>query len=67
MISCSISNWRTSSYSSTDGGTDCVETGWTDSAVGYRDSKEPEGRVLLFPTHTARTFIRRLQEAAAHS
>ncbi|MGH3974367.1 MAG: DUF397 domain-containing protein [Pseudonocardiaceae bacterium] len=33
-----IDNWRTSTYSANN--SMCVETGWADGMVGYRDTKQ---------------------------
>jgi len=33
-----ITNWRKASGSAGDG--ECVEVGWTDTVVGFRDTKE---------------------------
>ncbi|MHA5050785.1 DUF397 domain-containing protein [Streptomyces sp. SD15] len=50
-------SWRKSSYSNGTGG-DCVEIapGHPD-VTPVRDSKSPEGPVLLFPTTTWTAFI----------
>lgn len=50
-----IDNWRKATFSA-DNST-CVETGWADGVVGYRDSKQADGPVLLFPADAARAFI----------
>jgi hypothetical protein len=43
--------WRKSSHSGTDGGTECVEVaglhGHTGRVIGVRDSKNPNGPVLI--------------------
>ena len=38
-------SWRTSSYSTSNGG-DCIEVGAAPRAVAVRDSKDPDGPVL---------------------
>ena len=38
-----MTTWRKSSYSQTDGTTDCVELADLAQAVGIRDSKNPQG------------------------
>ncbi|GGO86930.1 DUF397 domain-containing protein [Wenjunlia tyrosinilytica] len=49
--------WRKSSYSNTNGG-NCVEVAdGLDSAVPVRDSKDPQGPALLFPTAAWASFI----------
>ena len=47
--------WRKSSYSGGSG--ECVEIGWPDEAVAIRDSKNPDGPTLNFPTHGWRDFL----------
>ncbi|MGN9759357.1 DUF397 domain-containing protein [Streptomyces sp. SD31] len=52
--------WRKSSYSNTDGG-DCVEV--ADNLPGItpvRDSKNPQGPALVFPTRAWALFIESL-------
>ncbi|GLZ07769.1 hypothetical protein Acsp03_52350 [Actinomadura sp. NBRC 104412] len=39
--------WRKSSYSGTQGGSDCVELARLGEAVGIRDSKDPHGPNLV--------------------
>jgi Domain of unknown function (DUF397) len=43
--------WRKSSHSGTDGGTECVEVaglpGRTMRVIGVRDSKNPDGPMLI--------------------
>jgi hypothetical protein len=47
--------WRKSSYSG--GAGNCVEvTGSLPGAVGVRDSKDPDGRPLVFTTRAWREF-----------
>lgn len=43
-------NWRKSSYTGQEGGT-CVELAALPPAVGVRDSKDPDGPILQFPTN----------------
>lgn len=50
-----IVNWRKSTHSVDNSA--CVETGWTPTLVGYRDSKHPTLPTLLFPHSAARTFL----------
>nr|WP_042181145.1 DUF397 domain-containing protein [Kibdelosporangium sp. MJ126-NF4]CEL14840.1 hypothetical protein [Kibdelosporangium sp. MJ126-NF4]CTQ96529.1 hypothetical protein [Kibdelosporangium sp. MJ126-NF4] len=55
-----IDNWRKTTYSA-DNST-CVETGWSDGLVGYRDTKqsalsEDVRPTLLFSHEAARTFL----------
>ncbi|MGH3871618.1 MAG: DUF397 domain-containing protein [Pseudonocardiaceae bacterium] len=45
-----IDNWRTSTYSA-DNST-CVETGWADGMVGYRDTKQ-----AALPEHQRPTLM----------
>ncbi|MGW3432678.1 DUF397 domain-containing protein [Streptomyces melanosporofaciens] len=56
--------WRKSSYSNNDGGV-CVEV--ADNLPGIvpvRDSKNPDGPVLIFPTHCWSAFISGLTAGA---
>lgn len=55
-------DWRKASRSAGSGDT-CVETGWTESAVGYRDSKQVGGPELWFPMSAARVFIAKIVSA----
>ena len=55
-----IDNWRKASYSANN--STCVETGWADGTVGYRDTKQADlpadhRPTLLFSTDAARTFL----------
>ncbi|WP_167500986.1 DUF397 domain-containing protein [Streptomyces malaysiensis] len=57
-------SWHKSSYSSNGGG-ECVEV--ADSLPGIvpvRDSKNPDGPVLIFPNSSWSTFIAGLKENA---
>jgi uncharacterized protein DUF397 len=47
--------WRTSSYSTSHG--DCVEVAFAPDRVLVRDSKDPAGPALAFPTPTWRAFL----------
>ena len=47
--------WRTSSYSAESG--DCVEIAPAPRRVLVRDSKDPDGPALAFPTSAWRTFL----------
>lgn len=38
-----MTQWRKSSYSSGDSGTDCVELAALEAGVGVRDSKDADG------------------------
>ncbi|MGW6904598.1 DUF397 domain-containing protein [Streptomyces sp. NPDC054940] len=49
--------WHKSSYSNTDGG-DCVEVADNlNGAVPVRDSKNPDGAVLLLSAHAWTRFV----------
>jgi Domain of unknown function (DUF397) len=55
-----IDNWRKATYSA-DNST-CVETGWANGMIGYRDTKQAtlsdtERPILLFSQDTVRTFL----------
>lgn len=51
--------WVKSSYSGQGGG-QCVEVAAVRSAVGVRDSKDPDGPALLFGRSTWAAFVRGL-------
>ncbi|MFD8383133.1 DUF397 domain-containing protein [Streptomyces sp. NPDC059679] len=56
-INLSAATWRKSSYSNPDGGA-CVET--CDDFVGVlavRDSKNPQGPALVFPSESWTAFV----------
>lgn len=50
-------NWRKSSYSAATG--NCVEVAWPNQDVAVRDSKQPAGPTLTFPTSTWQLFLNR--------
>jgi hypothetical protein len=55
-----IDNWRKSTRSADNSA--CVETGWTDTTVGYRDTKQAalphdERPTLTFGKDAAASFI----------
>ncbi|MFE2677263.1 DUF397 domain-containing protein [Streptomyces hygroscopicus] len=57
----STASWRKSSYSNPDGG-NCVEV--ADNPPGIvpvRDSRDPDGPVLIFPNDSWSTFIATLK------
>jgi Domain of unknown function (DUF397) len=47
--------WRKSSHSGSEG--NCVEVAFTPDVVGVRDSKNPDGPVLIFTSAQWRTFL----------
>ena len=49
-------NWATSSYSTSNGG-NCVQARDAGHAVQVRDSKNPDGLVLTFPSAQWASFI----------
>ncbi|HCA87861.1 MAG TPA: DUF397 domain-containing protein [Streptomyces sp.] len=60
-VECTVTGgatWRKSSHSGSTGG-DCVEVagGCSDGAVPVRDSKNPDGPVLVFGADAWQTFI----------
>ncbi|WP_035845675.1 DUF397 domain-containing protein [Kitasatospora azatica] len=56
--------WRKSSYS--DGGGDCIEVadGQFTDLVPVRDSKDPSGPVLAFPTASFAAFVASIKAGA---
>ena len=55
-------SWRTSSYSSSNGG-NCVEVGTASGTVAVRDSKDPHGPALAFSREDWQEFTRRVRSA----
>ncbi|MFJ1912204.1 DUF397 domain-containing protein [Streptomyces sp. NPDC088147] len=57
-----LTAWRTSSYcENADGGCVDVSDGHP-AAVPVRDSKDPHGPAILFPTHHWSTFVTALKQ-----
>ena len=52
----SVARWRKSSHSTGQGG-DCVEVAAITPAIGFRDSKDPDGPRLMVGAETARTIV----------
>ncbi|MEW2354429.1 DUF397 domain-containing protein [Spirillospora sp. NPDC029432] len=50
-------DWRKSSYSTSNGG-NCVELAGAGGVVGVRDSKDPNGPVLLVTRAALRAAVR---------
>ncbi|MDA3643955.1 DUF397 domain-containing protein [Saccharopolyspora indica] len=55
-----LSGWRNSSHSMNQGA--CVEVAFNDVAVAARDSKDPEGPVLVFSRGSWAAFLAGLSE-----
>jgi hypothetical protein len=55
--------WRKSTYTGSNGG-NCVELADAAGAVAVRDSKDPDGPVLLLPRAALRTAVQ--SAARAH-
>ncbi|GAA1389729.1 DUF397 domain-containing protein [Kitasatospora putterlickiae] len=58
--------WRKSSYSGGNGG-DCIEVALASPAPGVvpvRDSKDPSGPVLLFPSASWQSFLASLRDGS---
>lgn len=53
--------WRKSSYSGWKNGSDCVEVALAAEVVAVRDSKEPEGPVLVVSPAAFSRFVRCLR------
>ncbi|WEH33498.1 DUF397 domain-containing protein [Streptomyces sp. AM 4-1-1] len=59
--SAAMHGWRKSSYSNSDGGS-CVEVGDSHpSGIPVRDSKNPHGPALVFPTAAWTSFVTNLR------
>lgn len=56
-VEVAVASWRKSSYSASNGG-DCVEVAGPAGALAVRDSKDPDGPVLLVTRAALRTAIR---------
>ncbi|MDG6107927.1 DUF397 domain-containing protein [Dactylosporangium aurantiacum] len=50
-------SWHKSSRSNGNGGNNCVEVAVVASAVGVRDSKNPDGPVLRFDPAAWQSFV----------
>lgn len=62
-----IDNWRKATYSADNSA--CVETGWADRMVGYRDAKQAalpddERPTLMFSRDAADTFLNMIRSSA---
>ncbi len=55
--------WRTSSYSGSNGGT-CVEVGPAGPAVAVRDSRHPDGPLLIFAASPWQAFTEQVKQGA---
>lgn len=42
-----VGYWRKSTFSESHGNSDCVEVGWADDSAAVRDSKNPDGQMLV--------------------
>ena len=56
--------WRTSSYSSSNGG-QCVQVGTSPQIVAVRDSQDPAGPALIFTPGDWRVFLGHLKDDQA--
>lgn len=56
--------WRTSSYSSSNGG-QCVQVGTSPQFVAVRDSQDPDGPALVFTQADWQTFLGHLKDGQA--
>ncbi|MBG6089134.1 hypothetical protein IW256_003247 [Actinomadura viridis] len=53
--------WRKSSHSTNTGG-ECVEVAGLTPAIGIRDSKNPDGPVLLLPDNHWKALTRHIKD-----
>jgi hypothetical protein len=61
MTDLTNASWRKSSYSGTNGG-ECIEVAdGFDSAVPVRDSKDPDGPTLIFPSDAFTAFVNKVK------
>lgn len=63
---CATSTWRRSSHSNTQGN-QCVEVAAFGDRIALRDSKNPDGPVLLFSRTEWKEFIQHLGRSANRS
>lgn len=49
--------WRVSSYSTSGGGSNCVEVGFTARRIAVRDSKDRNGPMLTFGGSDWKAFL----------
>ncbi|WP_433477807.1 DUF397 domain-containing protein [Spirillospora sp. CA-142024] len=57
-------NWRKSTYTTSNGG-NCVELAGLPGVVAVRDSKDPDGPVLLLTREALRTAVQAAARTAA--
>ncbi|MGH3585464.1 MAG: DUF397 domain-containing protein [Pseudonocardia sp.] len=55
-LSTDFSEWRKSPFSNPNGN-ECVEVSFTADAVGVRDSRNPDGAVLVFDRDEWKAFV----------
>ncbi|GAA2130056.1 DUF397 domain-containing protein [Actinomadura napierensis] len=59
-----MTQWRKSSYSSGDSGTDCVEVAALGSGVGVRDSKDADGGHVTVDRAAFAALLARIRSGA---
>jgi hypothetical protein len=59
-----VTTWQKSSYSGSEGGTQCVELSRIGETVGVRDSKTPEAGHLVLSRETFRALVDQLRARA---
>ncbi|WP_309114728.1 DUF397 domain-containing protein [Saccharothrix sp.] len=52
-----FTNWRKSSHSQPTPNGDCLEVGRSGASIGVRDTKRPDGCVLVFSRNSWRAFL----------
>lgn len=51
-----VGHWRKSSFSESNANSDCVEVAWTPQLTAVRDSKNPDGGMIVLAESTWSTF-----------
>ncbi|HWC83573.1 MAG TPA: DUF397 domain-containing protein [Pseudonocardiaceae bacterium] len=57
MHDLTFERWHTSSYSQSNGNSNCVEVGHAATTIGVRDTKNRTAGTLVFPTSVWTAFL----------